>query len=98
MSSRKNQKDSAQGPGRGASRKRARQDSSLVESEASQSEPNRPGSDQSQGIDAASESALPQQFIPWATLVDHFETEPMTTQIQRHKDWRRTYIEVASSD
>ena len=63
MAPRKNQKDSAQGPGRAASRKRARQDSSLVESEASQSQPNRLGSFQSQGIETASESTLPQQII-----------------------------------
>ncbi|KAJ5128856.1 hypothetical protein N7526_007022 [Penicillium atrosanguineum] len=98
MAPRKTQKDSAQGPGRGASRKRARRDSSLVESDAGQTQANRPAIDQSEGMDAASESTLQQPIISWAALLDSFETEPMTAQIQRHKDWRRTYIETVSFD
>ncbi|KAJ5145176.1 hypothetical protein N7448_002568 [Penicillium atrosanguineum] len=90
MAPRKTQKDSAQGPGRGASRKRARRDSSLVESDAGQTQANRPAIDQSEGMDAASESTLQQPIISWAALLDSFETEPMTAQIQRHKDWRRS--------
>ena len=92
MAPRKSQKDSAQGPGRGAPHKRARRGSSLVESDASHNQPIRTDSSQSQGIDAASESISLQPIMSWAALVNHFETEPMTTQIQRHKDWRRTYM------
>jgi hypothetical protein len=93
MAPRKSQKDTPQGPSRGALRKRARRDSSLVGSQVDASRPSASGSGQERASEDVSESTSQQPIKSWAPLVDSFESEPMSAQIQRYKDWRRTYMQ-----
>lgn len=92
MAPRKSQKDNTQGYSRGPPRKRARRDSSLVESQAHyQSQRNVQDSDQDQVTRTVPE-LISRESASWSAAIDSFEREPMSSQVQRYKDWRRMYL------
>jgi hypothetical protein len=96
MAPRKTPKDNEQGPARGGQRKRARRDSSQIESEArNQSKRNVQDSVQDQATVTVLEPASQQPVTSWSATVDSFERDPMSVQVQKYKNWRRTYLEAA---